>query len=424
MVKSKLIAAKNAFHKMNILTASDRKRILLQFSNLIKNNKNALLTANKKDLTKQKNKISSAMFERLKLDEHKLEILCDGINSIAKTSDPVGRLISTTELDKGLILEKRSVPIGVIAVIFESRPDVIPQILALILKSGNVAVLKGGKEAQHTNLAFMNVVKKLESLNPKLPTAWAQLFLDRKHIHELLKHDDLVDLVIPRGSNELVKTIQDNTKIPVLGHADGVCHVYVHEKADLNKALEIVLDAKTQYPAVCNAAETILVDEEIASKFLPAVAMEFGRKGVQVFGDKNLRKWFPKISNPKSWHTEYGDLRVSIRLVDGLKSAIAHINEFGSHHTDAIVTSDKKSAKTFCQMVDSATVVTNASTRFADGYRFGMGAEVGISTNKTHARGPVGIDGLMIYKYFLTGQGHLVKTYVGPGAKKFTHKKI
>lgn len=412
--------AQKSFYKMSKVTSAQKREALLKFANLIIEKKDFLLSENEKDLHAQRHKLSKNLFERLKLDEPKIKVLADGIRDIANFDDPVGKLLSRIELDTNLTLSKISVPIGVIGVIFESRPDVIPQILALILKSGNVAILKGGSEAAHSNKAFMKVVNELSYL----PKNWAQLVVDRKSVHEMLKYPEYINLIIPRGSNKLVQSIMKATKIPVLGHADGICHVYVEKSADLQMAQNIIIDAKTQYPSACNSMETLLIDRYIAPKFLPKIAHELESRGVKLFGDSIVKKLYKKIRPVKKWNHEYGDLACAIKIVQNTDEAILHINTYGSHHTDSIVSQDSAEQAKFVNELDSANILINASTRFADGYRFGMGAEVGISTNRTHARGPVGIEGLVIYKYVVQGNGQVVADYFGNNAKPFLHNVL
>jgi glutamate-5-semialdehyde dehydrogenase len=287
-------------------------------------------------------------------------------------------------------------------------------------------VLKGGRETGNSNRAFMKIVAEVgEKLDGLLPEGWAQLVDTREAFHELLKYPEYVDLVIPRGSNELVRQIQQSTQIPVLGHADGICHVYIHGEADIEKAVRVAIDSKTQYPAVCNAAETLLVDRKIARVFLPAFQRSARPKEVEIIGCEETHQILPdsRLATEEDWKTEYLDNRLAIRVVDGLDAAVDHINTYGSHHTDTIVTEDETAREAFIERVDSASVMANASTRFADGYRYGLGADVGISTLKTHARGPVGLEGLTIYKYVLRGEGQVVADFVGKDARRFLHRK-
>lgn len=415
--------SRTAFYQLSTLDVEVRNRALEAFARLIDEEKDFLLEENRQDLEEHRGRLADSLYKRLELDASKIRDLLSGIRDVASGPDPVGQVRERTRLDDGLILDKVTVPIGVIAIVFESRPDVIPQILSLALKSGNAVVLKGGREALRTNRAFMRVVSKLNDEIEELPAGWAQLVDTREDFGELLRYPDHVDLVIPRGSNAMVREIMDSTQIPVLGHADGVCHQYVHSSADLEKALAVSIDSKAQYPAVCNAMETLLVDRAVASEFLLALGQEAVRKGIRLRGCRESCQILPGIEPAEEgdWSAEYGDLRLAVRIVDSLDDAVDHVNRYGSHHTDGILTEDPVAREQFLARVDSATVVANASTRFADGFRFGLGAEVGISTLKTHARGPVGVEGLTIYKYILRGSGAVVSDYVGENAKPFRH---
>jgi len=346
-----------------------------------------------------------------------------GIQSLIALPDPVGEIRSATELDEGLELYRVTCPIGVIGVIFESRPDALVQISSLCLKSGNAVLLKGGSEASETNRALAQVISEATDA-AGIPNGWLQLLETRADVGELLKLDDLVDLLIPRGSNEFVRYIMENSNIPVLGHADGICHVYVDADADVDMAVDVTVDSKCQYVAVCNAAETLLVHEGIAATFLPQVAARLAEHNVDLFGcERTCAIIDCSPASEEDWRTEYLDYRLAIRVVSDSDAAIAHINTYGSGHTDAIVTSSAKTAERFMALVDSGDVFWNCSTRFSDGFRYGLGAEVGISTNKIHARGPVGLDGLLIYKWLLKGNGQTVGPYAD-GSKEFTHKPI
>ena len=348
------------------------------------------------------------------------------MRSVASLPDPVGRTLATLELDTGLHLTQETCPIGVIGAIFESRPDAVPQIASLCWKSGNAVIMKGGSEAQESNRALGQLIRgALASVEMACVDA-VQMVETREDVHALLGLDTYIDLFIPRGSNDFVRYIQEHTRVPVLGHAEGLCHAYVDQYADLSRAVAVCYDAKVQYPAVCNAIETVLVHRQVAETFVPLLAAAYRQAGVEMRGCATTRQILPDIAaaTAEDWDTEYLDLIVSLRVVDSLQEAITHINTHGSGHTDTILTEDAETAAHFLAQVDSATVMHNASTRFADGFRFGKGAEVGISTNKTHARGPVGVDGLVIYKYRLVGQGHIVADYVGPQAKSFTHRPL
>ncbi len=396
-----------------------------------------IISANKKDLAAaeklvETGKLSGSLLKRLKVDNLKIDEMIAGIKDVIKFEDPVGKTLSALELDSGLELYQVSCPIGLIGVIFESRPDVVPQIMALCLKSGNATIFKGGSEAAHSNRTIFDVLATAIDRTEGMPCGGFALMETREEVMEMLKLDEYINLIIPRGSNEFVKYIQDNTRIPVLGHSAGVCHVYVDSHADLEKAIDICYDAKVQYPAVCNAMETLLVHRDIAGKFLPEIGKRYDGAGVEMrCDDRSFRllkdMGFLKAilhATEEDWSTEYNDLILSIKIVDSPDEAIDHINRYGSHHTDAIVTDDKTSASRFISLVDSSSVMWNASTRFSDGFRYGKGAEVGISTNKIHARGPVGMEGLLIYKYVLIGKGNKVADYVGKKARKYTHKKL
>jgi glutamate-5-semialdehyde dehydrogenase len=418
--------AKQASLRLQSMSAQVRNSALRSVAEAIRRNEKGIVDANQTDLLNaEKTNLAMPLLKRLKYDHHKIEESITQIESLIQQEDPIGRSISKTELDVGLVLERVTTPIGVVAVIFESRPDALVQISTLCLKSGNAVILKGGSEAKETNAALAKaIVEGITCADQGFKDA-VQLLSTREEVKELLDQDDLVDLIIPRGSNQLVRSIQDSTRIPVLGHAAGVCHTYVDRDADLEMAVKVAFDAKCQYPAVCNAMETLLVHEDIASRFLPKMAKKYAESSVEIRGDDRTRQLIQaNEATEDDWKAEYNDLVLSIRVVSSLESAVEHINRYGSHHTDAIITQDDARAKQFMDTVDSASVLWNCSTRFADGFRYGLGAEVGISTNKTHARGPVGLEGLTIYKYRLSGKGHIVADYSGDGAKQFTHRKI
>jgi glutamate-5-semialdehyde dehydrogenase len=416
-------AAKSASIQLAAVKTDAKNAALEQIANALKQHSDKIISANKKDLSiAEKNNLAAPLLKRLKFDEGKIAEVCAAIESLIQLDDLVGKTISATELDKGLELYKVSCPIGVIGVIFESRPDALVQISTLCLKSGNAVLLKGGSEAEHTNTILSEVI--LEATKTILPKNWLQLLHTRQDVAEMLAMNEYIDLVIPRGSNEFVRYIMNNTDIPVLGHAEGICHVYVDGDADLYMAVNITVDSKCQYVAVCNAAETLLVDSKIAKKFLPKVKTALEQKKVGLRGCERTAEIIDvKPATEKDWSTEYLDYILSIKVVDGLDEAIEHINRYGSRHTDTIVTANKNNAERFMDLVDSANVFWNCSTRFSDGYRYGLGAEVGISTNKIHARGPVGLEGLVIYKWKLIGSGQVVADYA-ENKKKFTHKKL
>ena len=353
--------------------------------------------------------LSQSVFNRLKLDENKMRDMIQGIIDISNLEDPIGKVLLKRQLDDGLVLTKISCPIGVLGIIFEARPDVISQISSLAIKSSNAVILKGGKESVNTNKAIMSLIQDALEKTEGFPQDMLTQVFSRDDVKNMLSMDKYIDLIIPRGGNSLVKFIKENTKIPVLGHADGICHIFIDESADFEKAKRVVIDSKTQYPSACNSVETILIHKNFkeADRLLEALV----ETGITL------------ISNPESWHKEYSDKILSYKFVESLEEAIEHINEYSSGHTESIITENSDNARIFMNAVDSAGVYHNVSTRFADGFRYGFGAEVGISTNKTHARGPVGLEGLTIYKYNIEGNGDIVKDYV-EGIKKFHHKDL
>jgi len=417
-------AAKSASIQLAAVKTDVKNKALADIARALEQSTSEIVSANKKDMAAaKKNNLAAPLLKRLKFDENKIAETIAGIDSLIKLDDPVGRIISATELDVGLELYKVSCPIGVIGVVFESRPDALVQISTLCLKSGNTVLLKGGSEAVNTNHVLADVIAQAAE-RAGLPKSWLNLLHTRQDVTEMLAQDDYIDLIIPRGSNEFVRYIMDNTNISVLGHAEGICHVYVDSDADLDMAVKITVDSKCQYVAVCNAAETLLVDSKIAPAFLPKVKTALEQRKVELRGCPKTAKIIDiKPATEKDWSTEYLDYILSIKVVAGLDEAIEHINSYGSGHTDAIVTNNKEKAQRFMDLVDSANVFWNCSTRFSDGYRYGLGAEVGISTNKIHARGPVGLEGLVIYKWKLIGTGQIVADYA-EGRKKFTHKGI
>lgn len=422
--------AKDSTYKLQSLSTDIKNKALLEIADKLEQNKNIIFEANKKDLEYAKklldeNKISLSMFNRLKLDENKMIDIISGIKDVVKLEDPINKVLLETELDDNLLLKKISCPIGLIAVIFEARPDVISQISSLCIKSSNAVILKGGAEGENTNKAIFNIINEtLESIED-FPKNSVNLVFTRDDIKELLSMDKYVDLIIPRGGNSLVQYIKSNTNIPVLGHADGICHLYIDESANQEKALKICLDSKSQYPSACNAVETILINKNIANEYLPKLYNLFKENNIKMNGCEEVRKILNQsdIGEVKEWHLEYGDKEVSLKIVENTEEAYNHINKYGSHHTDSIVSENKDNIEKFMTYVDSANVYANTSTRFSDGFRYGFGAEVGISTNKTHARGPVGLEGLTIYKYKLFGNYQIVDDYVSHKAS-FKHKRI
>lgn len=422
--------AKDSTYKLQSLSTDIKNKALLEIADKLEQNKNIIFEANKKDLEYAKklldeNKISLSMFNRLKLDENKMIDIISGIKDVVKLEDPINKVLLETELDDNLLLKKISCPIGLIAVIFEARPDVISQISSLCIKSSNAVILKGGTEGENTNKAIFNIINEtLESIED-FPKNSVNLVFTRDDIKELLSMDKYVDLIIPRGGNSLVQYIKSNTNIPVLGHADGICHLYIDESANQEKALKICLDSKAQYPSACNAVETILINKNIANEYLPKLYNLFKENNIKMNGCEEVRKILNQsdIGEVKEWHLEYGDKEASLKIVENTEEAYNHINKYGSHHTDSIVSENKDNIEKFMTYVDSANVYANTSTRFSDGFRYGFGAEVGISTNKTHARGPVGLEGLTIYKYKLFGSYQIVNDYVTHKAS-FKHKRI
>lgn len=401
-----------------------RNDALARIKQALLKNAEQIFAANALDIVAaQESGVAPAVIKRLRFDEHKLADVAAGIDGLIGLPDPVGRTLLSRELDEGLVLQRISCPIGVIGVIFEARPDALVQISTLCLKSGNCAILKGGSETMRTNKAIFDVIYEA-AMQAGLPDACLFQAEAREEISELLDCYGLVDLLIPRGSNAFVRYIMDNTKIPVMGHADGICHIYVDKDTNVELAVRVCVDAKIQYTAACNAVETLLVDKAIAPQFIPAVVDALKAEGVEVRGDKQAQDLADvKPATDEDWDTEYLALIVSIKVVDGVDEAIEHINRHGSHHTDAIMTDDDQTAEKFMRLVDSAGVYQNCSTRFADGFRYGFGAEVGISTSKLHARGPVGLDGLVTYKYKLYGSGQIVGDYAS-GKSSFHFREL
>ena len=406
--------AKAAALEIADISTDLKNKALLKIADNLEKNKTEIFEANKKDLLDAKSlvtsgEISKSTFNRLKLDENKMRDMIQGIRDVAKLEDPVNKKLFVRELDEGLTLYKVSCPIGVLGIIFEARPDVIAQISSLAIKSANAVILKGGKESINTNKTVLGIINKTLDEIDGFPKNVLQQVFTRDDVAQMLKCDKYINLIIPRGGNKLVKFIKENTKIPVLGHADGICHIFVDETADLDMAIKVIVDAKTQYPSACNSVETLLIHEKFPDTEKLLASLQLAE--------------IKLVDNPDTWAFEHGDTTLAFKKVKNLDEAIEHINTYGSGHTDSIITKNIENAEKFMNKVDSAGVYFNASTRFADGFRYGFGAEVGISTNKTHARGPVGLEGLTIYKYKLIGQGHIVKDYVD-GTKQFRHKEI
>jgi glutamate-5-semialdehyde dehydrogenase len=424
-IRETAAGAKRASLALAAVATEVKNKALAEIAQALRERSAEIVAANKADLSEaQKNNLAGPLLKRLRFDEGKIGEVCAGIESLIRLEDPVGQVLEAMELDEGLELYKVSCPIGVIGVVFESRPDALVQISSLCLKSSNAVLLKGGSEAARTNRILAEVIGAA-SEKAGLPKGWIELLETRRDVAEMLALDEYIDLVIPRGSNEFVRYIMDNTNIAVLGHADGICHVYVDTGADVEMAVRVAVDSKCQYVAVCNAAETLLVHSGIAGEFLPKVKAALEERNVELRGcEKTAGIIKVKAATEADWGTEYLDYILSIKVVESADEAIEHINRYGSGHTDAIVTNDREAAVRFMNLVDSAGVFWNASTRFADGFRYGLGAEVGISTNKIHARGPVGLEGLVIYKYKLLGRGQIVADYSGEAGRKFTHARI
>ena len=407
---SKAVMSKEASFTMALLDNKIKNDALEAVASALLANKDKIFEANKLDIDRsEKEGLETPLLKRLKFDDHKLSDVVDGIRSLMTLEDPVGKLKLHTTLDDGLELYRVTCPIGVIGVIFESRPDALVQIATLCLKSGNSVFLKGGREALETNKVLFETIRDA-SCSAGLPEGWINLLESRDDVNAMLELNECIDLIIPRGSNSFVQYIMKNTTIPVMGHADGVCHTYIDKDADEDVAIKVATDAKTQYVSVCNATETILVDRSLETTLLPKLIKALEDKNVIVHMEDDV----------SDWHHEYLDYEVSIKLTDSIDEAIDHINKYGSGHTDAIITTNKENAEYFMNKVDSGSVLLNCSTRFADGFRYGFGAEVGISTSKLHARGPVGLEGLVSYKYKLYGSGNIVADYAS-GDKKFKH---
>ena len=416
---------RTAASQLASLSNEDRNSALIAIAKSLTQAAPEILEANQKDLdAAEKDGISPVLSARLKLGKSKLQSAITGVTDVAKLADPIGTVQINRELDEDLILQRVTCPLGVLGIIFEARPEALIQITSLAIKSGNGVILKGGSEAINSCQALVKVIHQALS-NTKVNPDAVQLLTTREEIKQLLALDRYVDLIIPRGSNAFVRYVQDNTRIPVLGHADGICHLYIDKSADIDRAIAITVDAKTHYPAACNAIETLLVHRDIASTALPKIAAALIAEGVELRGDAATREIIDaQPVTEEDWSTEYSDLILAIKIVDSSQDAIAHINQYGSKHTDAIVTQDDAVAQMFQDRVDAAGVYHNCSTRFADGFRYGFGAEVGISTQQMPPRGPVGLEGLVTYKYKVTGNGHIAATYTGSDAKAFTHRDI
>ncbi|MBK4728477.1 glutamate-5-semialdehyde dehydrogenase [Oxynema sp. CENA135] len=417
---------RNASRKLGVLSTEAKNQAIAAIAEALESAASEIVAANQQDCqAAEKMGISKPLYNRLKMDETKLKATVAGVRDVGKLPDPVGQVQIHRELDEGLILKRVTCPLGVLGVIFEARPEAAIQISSLAIKSGNGVILKGGKEAIASCTAIVKAIRAGLAKTEIDPDV-VQLLTTREETIELLKLDEYVDLIIPRGSNSFVRFVQENTRIPVLGHADGICHLYIDEAADLEKAVAIAIDAKTQYPAACNAIETLLVHRAIAPQFLTAMSPKMAEKGVELRGDEATREVLTdvKVATESDWSTEYSDLILSVKVVNDMDAAIAHITTYGSKHTEAIVTENHHTAEIFLAQVDAAGVFHNCSTRFADGFRYGFGAEVGISTQQMPPRGPVGLEGLITYKYKVVGSGQIAATYSGVNAKSFTHRDL
>ncbi|MFW5851651.1 MAG: glutamate-5-semialdehyde dehydrogenase [Bacteroidota bacterium] len=417
-------AAKKASIQLAATSSDIKNNALRTIALKLKEREDEIIEANTKDIERStKENLDAPLLKRLKFDAEKIDGVIAGIHSLIGLPEPVGETLSSTELDSGLELYKVSCPIGVIGVIFESRPDALVQISSLCLKSGNSVLLKGGSEAKETNKILAEIINSA-SIEANIEKGWIQLLETRDDVNEMLALDEYIDLIIPRGSNEFVQYIMNNSNIPVLGHADGICHVYIDKEADIDMGINVAVDSKCQYVAVCNAAETFLIHQDIAEEFLPKLAQALALRKVEIFGcDKTQKIISCSPATEESWKTEYLDYKVSIKVVTDINEAIHHINTYGSGHTESIVTKNSAQAELFMNLADSGNVFWNCSTRFSDGFRYGLGAEVGISTNKIHARGPVGLDGLLIYKWKVKGSGQIAEDYA-TGKAAFTHKPL
>lgn len=429
-VRVKAQNARKASLRLAQASDASRQAAVRVFADLLEDHRDRVEQANAEDVADGKQAVAAdemtqAALDRLTFKGPKLSQTAEALDAVAEQTDPVGQTVRATRLDEGLRLYQVRVPIGVIACAFESRPDAGAQMAALAMRSGNAILLKGGSEAARSNRVLAELARQALS-EAGLPEDGVVLLEDRAELQALLDLDELVDLIIPRGSSSFVRFVQENTRIPVLGHADGVCHTYIDAAADLDQAIDVCVDAKTDYPAACNATECFLVHQAIAPELVPALVEALGAKGVEVRADLAARKFAPqtKEATGEDWGHEWGDLVCGLRVVGGLEEAIDHINTYGSAHTEAILTEDRDAADRFVQGVDAAGVYVNASTRFADGYRYGLGAEVGISTGKVHARGPVGLEGLTTTKWVLEGQGHRAGAYQGADAKAFDHEAL
>lgn len=416
--------SREAFYEISVSSASSRNQALARMIDCLEEDRERIFRANEEDLAEAEAEgLAAPLLHRLKFSAEKMRQVQEGLRSLIGLPDPLGQTAFCHEITEGLKLYRVTCPIGVLGVIFESRPDALIQIASLTIKSGNAALMKGGREALRTNQALIvSVQRALQQAS--LPSRAVQLLETREDVAAMLKEDELIDLIIPRGSNAFVKYIMDHSRIPVLGHSDGICHVYVDAEADPDVAMKIALDSKVQNLSVCNAEETLLVHRDICASFLPPFGRLLRDHGVEIRGDRTVQSLLScKPATEEDWKTEYLDAILSIRVVDSLDEAIRHINHYGSHHTDCIVTENDQTAAEFMNRVDSAGVYRNVSTRFADGFVYGFGAEVGIATGKIHSRGPMGLDGLTTYKYKLLGTGQTMAE-MKSGARHYTHRVL
>jgi glutamate-5-semialdehyde dehydrogenase len=430
-IAAQVQAARRAARELARFSADQRNQVLLAAADLLEVRKADILKANQQDCEAMESELASgsssaALLKRLKTSAAGITDMARQVRDVAKLEDPLGRVLATTELDDGLTLQKVSCALGVVAVIFESRPDVVPQVGSLAIKTGNGLVLKGGTEARQTNRVLVSIWHDaLGAVSPSLRGAICAL-TDRTDVARILEMDRDIDLVVPRGSAEFVNYVFEHSRIPVLGHGSGICHIYVDSAADLTMAKDVIVDAKVQYPAACNSVEKVLVHESVAQEFLPALVGALQSAGVEVRGCSRTLKLLSHSriisATEQDWHTEYGDLKITVKIVSDIAEAIEHINHYGSRHTESILTQDDHTAELFMDEVDAASVFHNASTRFADGFRYGLGAELGISNSKLHARGPVGLEGLLTYKYKLHGSGQTVTDYA-QGRHTFKHRR-
>lgn len=433
-IAAQVHAARRAARELARLSADQRNQILLAAADLLEKHEAEILTANQEDCESleqearevHKGTAPTALLKRLKTSSAGIKDMARQVRDVARLENPLGRVLATTELDDGLTLHKVSCALGVVAVIFESRPDVVPQVGSLAIKTGNGLVLKGGAEARQTNRVLVSIWHEaLNAVSPSLRPAICAL-TDRADVGRILEMDRDIDLVVPRGSTEFVNYVFEHSRIPVLGHGSGICHIYVDSTADLKMAKDVIVDAKVQYPAACNSVEKVLVHQAVAENFLPSLVGALESAGVEVRGCSHTINLLPNSAilpaTEQDWHTEYGDLKITVKVVTDIAEAIEHINHYGSRHTESILTQDDRAAELFMDEVDAASVFHNASTRFADGFRYGLGAELGISNSKLHARGPVGLEGLLTYKYKLHGSGQTVTDYA-QGRLTFKHRR-